>query len=205
MLEALAGVSPTWLSHQIGTHPHRAPTGISAPVLFFFSSFFFPFFFLVILPTSSINQGEAVFSLLGSSCNIRAEFREMAGKLAIPPHTCLLAKGRWAQCQRCLFILALGALICMSLMRVIALPHNMAPTTEQGLASSYRPLGRLLQRVRCWVTSLEVFLPDFWWGPSAVPLLWKRFGKDPERGRPSHGHSDRQMHPCPMGSCCEQV
>jgi len=66
-------------------HTHiTLPLGNSAPVLLFF----FPlFFFLVILPTSGINQGEAVFSQLGSSCNIRDEFRETAGKLAISPHT----------------------------------------------------------------------------------------------------------------------
>lgn len=88
--------------------------------------------FLVIVPTNGINQGEAVFSQLGSSCNTRAEFRGTAGKLAIPTHThtCLLARGGRAQCQRCLFILALGALICMPSIRLITLPHSTAPTTE---------------------------------------------------------------------------
>lgn len=52
------------------------------------------FLFLVILPTNGINQGEAVFSQLGSSCNIRAEFRGTAGKLAIPTHT-HLPFGSW--------------------------------------------------------------------------------------------------------------
>lgn len=70
---------PTKLVH---THT-ELPLGF---LVLFFSFFFFSFpFFLVILPTSSINQGEAVFSQLGSSCNIRVEFREMAGKLAISP------------------------------------------------------------------------------------------------------------------------
>lgn len=69
---------PTKLVH---THT-EFPLGF----LVLFCSFFFSFpFFLVILPTSSINQGEAVFSQLGSSCNIRVEFREMAGKLAMSP------------------------------------------------------------------------------------------------------------------------
>lgn len=99
-----------------------------------------------------------------------------------PPHTCLLANGRWAQCQRCLFILALGALICMPSMRVITVPHNTAPMTEWGLTSPYRPLRHRLQHARCWVTSLEMSLPAFWWGPSVLSLLWKRFGKELEKG-----------------------
>lgn len=86
-------------------------------------------------------------------------------------HTCLLALGRWAPCQRCLFILALGALIC-TLSMGESPPSHTAPGPEHGLASS-RTSQRLLQGVTCWLTSLLMALPGSWQGPSLLSRLWE--------------------------------
>lgn len=180
--EALAAVSPTWLSHQICTHPHRAPTGISVPVPFI--SFFFPPF-LVILPTSGINQGEAVFSQLDSSCNIRAEFRETAGKLAIRTiltHTHTHTPAFWLMEHEhsakdvCLFLPWVLWYVCYRWGQSPPSQRSTAPGTEQGLSSSQTSQD-LLQGVRFWVTSLLVSPPASWRGPSALSQLWERFGQ----------------------------
>lgn len=109
--------------------------------LFLFCSFFFSPFFLVILPTSGINQGEAVFSQLDSSCNIRAEFRETAGKLAILTHTHThthLPFGSWktSTVPKMFVYSCPGCFDMYAINEGNRLPHSTAPSSEQGLTSS---------------------------------------------------------------------